>query len=577
VDYATRYPEAVALKKTTIAIAEALVSIFARVGVPDEILSDKGTQLTSELMKEVGRLLSVKQLTTTPYHPQCNGLVERFNGTLKTMLKRMCSERPQDWDQYLDALLFAYREAPQESLDFAPFEMLYGRSVKGPLQILRQLWTRKQSDPEVRTTYQYVVDLRNRLEETWEMAHEEMKKQQGIQKRQFDSRAKDRTFKHGDLVLILLPTSDNKLLMQWKGPFKVLERVDGLHYRIQVGRKQKIFHANMLKQYFSADSGEPEDVLDPTEQEEVPKDTTEAMKVQAVLFERVENSEDQGAELETLNSLQKETVKDVKINPELSEAQQAEVRTLLEQYANIFTDVPSVTNATEHVIELTTAEPIKGKDYPLPHSLRETLSKEIDNMLAMGVIEESTAAYASPVVIVKKPDRSKRVCVDYRKLNRVTIFDPEPMPTVEEIFAKLAGDQFFLKFDLSKGCWQLGKSRCVKRIGTLPRLSATKDSSDSVLCLLAWLMLQPHLAVFLRRVLRNTQSLDNYLDDVLTHMPNWKQHLTALRQFFQCIWKANLTLRPSKCEIGETTVSFLGHTLTKGETKPRAETIEKIQ
>jgi len=233
VDYATRFLEAVTLKKTTtIAVAKALVSIFARVGVPDKILSDRGTQLTSEVMKEVGRLLSVKQLTTTPYHPQCNGLVERFNGTLKTMLRRMCSERPQDWDRYLDALLFAYREAPQKSLGFAPFEMLYGRSVKGPLQILRQLWIRKQADPEVRTTYQYVVDLRNRLEKTWDMAYEELRKQQRIQKRQFDSRAKDRTFKHGDLVLILLPTSDNKLLMQWKGPFKILERVEGPDYRV---------------------------------------------------------------------------------------------------------------------------------------------------------------------------------------------------------------------------------------------------------------------------------------------------------------------------------------------------------
>jgi len=81
----------------------------------------------------------------------------------------------------------------------------------------------------------------------------------------------------------------------------------------------------------------------------------------------------------------------------------------------------------------------------------------------------------------------------------------------------------------------------------------------------------------MRRVLYNTQSLDNYLDDVLTHTPDWIQHLGALRQFFECIRKANLTLRPSKCEIGETTVSFLGHTLTKGEMKPTAETIEKIQ
>ena len=217
VDFATRYPEAVALKSIlTTVVAEALVSIFARVGVLDEVLSDQGTQFTSALMKEVGRLLLMKQLTTTPYHPQCNGLVERFNATLKTMLKRMCSESPKDWNRYKAALLFAYREAPQKSLGFAPFEMPYGRSVKGPLQILRQFRTREQSDPEVRTTYQYVVDLRNRLEETWYMAHEELKKHQVIQKRQFDYRANDRTFKHGDLVLILLPTSEKKLLMQWK-------------------------------------------------------------------------------------------------------------------------------------------------------------------------------------------------------------------------------------------------------------------------------------------------------------------------------------------------------------------------
>ena len=134
-----------------------VVIIFARVGVPDEVLSDQGTQFTGDLMKEVGRLLAINNwprhhITLNVYHPQCNGLVERFNGTVKTMLKRMCSERPQDWDRYMDALLFAYPEAPQESLGFAPFGILYGRSVKGPLRILRQLWTRELSDPEVRTT-----------------------------------------------------------------------------------------------------------------------------------------------------------------------------------------------------------------------------------------------------------------------------------------------------------------------------------------------------------------------------------------------------------------------------------------
>ena len=84
VDYATRYPEAVALCNIdTECVAGALVDIFFRVGVPREMLSDNGSQFTSSVMKEVSRLISVRQLTITPYHPMCNGLVERFNGTLK--------------------------------------------------------------------------------------------------------------------------------------------------------------------------------------------------------------------------------------------------------------------------------------------------------------------------------------------------------------------------------------------------------------------------------------------------------------------------------------------------------------
>ena len=122
IDYATRYPEAVALPSIeTERVAEALVEMFSRVGIPDEMLTDCGSQFTAEVMKEVSRLLSLQQLTTTPYHPMCNGLVERFHATMKQMLRRMCAERPKDWDKYLPALLFAIREVPQESLGFSPY------------------------------------------------------------------------------------------------------------------------------------------------------------------------------------------------------------------------------------------------------------------------------------------------------------------------------------------------------------------------------------------------------------------------------------------------------------------------
>ena len=105
VDFATRYPEAVPLKTIdTETVAEALVNIFSRLGVPEEILSDLGTQFVPDCMKEVTRLLSIKQITTTPYHPMCNGLTEKFNGTMKLMLKRLCSEQPRQWHRFINPM-----------------------------------------------------------------------------------------------------------------------------------------------------------------------------------------------------------------------------------------------------------------------------------------------------------------------------------------------------------------------------------------------------------------------------------------------------------------------------------------
>ena len=323
VDYASRYPEAVVLKNVEIeTVAEALVSIFARVGIPTEVLSDQGGQFMSGVMKEVRRLLSFRQLTTTPYHPQCNGLVERFNGTLKTMLKRMCSERPKDWDRYVDALLFAHREVSQESTGLSPFEIL----------LLKQLWIKEQENPDVKSTYQFVIDLRERLQDTCEMAQQNLMKAQWKQKKRFDCKTKDRNFKRGDKVLLLLPIDDNKLLMHWKGPFEVLKRVNDRDYMIQLPGRVRMFHANLLKKYWERE-----------EQHE----TTEMAG--AAILETLE--EDSTIAVELLSDTN-ETYHDVKINLELSDEQTQDVKRLLREYKEIFTDTPSVTNLCEHQITL---------------------------------------------------------------------------------------------------------------------------------------------------------------------------------------------------------------------------------
>ena len=174
VDYATKYPEAVPLKKiTTEAVAEALLDIYSIVGIPEEVLTDQGTKFMSESMQEISRLLSIKGLISTPYHPICNRLVER-------------------WNRLVNSVLFSYRELPQESTGFSPFQLLYGRSVRGPGTILKELWTKEVNIPEVKTSFEYVTECRELLEDSLKLTQEEIQKSQKRYKKYYDRKAKPR-------------------------------------------------------------------------------------------------------------------------------------------------------------------------------------------------------------------------------------------------------------------------------------------------------------------------------------------------------------------------------------------------
>ena len=130
-DYTTSYPEAIALPSVDAPrVSKELVNLFSHMGVPDEILTDQGTNFMSSLLEEVYYLLHIERIRTTPYHPQTDGLVERFNGTLKGMLQTFVSRNQKDWDQYLPYLLFAYREVLQETTGFSPFELLLAASER---------------------------------------------------------------------------------------------------------------------------------------------------------------------------------------------------------------------------------------------------------------------------------------------------------------------------------------------------------------------------------------------------------------------------------------------------------------
>lgn len=560
IDFATRYPDAVALPAIdAVHVAEALVEMFSRIGIPKEMVTDQGATFTSELMSEVGRLLSIKLLKTSPYHAMANGLVEKFNGTLKTMLKRMCQEKPRSWDRYLAPLLFAYREVPQASLGFSPFELIYGRHVRGPLTVLKELWTNQHIDGDTRSTYTYLVELRNRLEDTCQIAHEQLARARQKQKLYYNRKSRPRKLLPGDKVLILLPTESNKLLMQWKGPYDVIDRRNDVDYIVDLGHKRKIFHINMLKKYEERNPPTIHPVSAAAELDSTSLD--------------IETPEEDSVELPSVSLHRTQCATDVKLASSLSEVQAEEVRGLLQEFEGIFSDLPGKTTFTECALRLTSNEPIHIPQYPIPFSLRESVEKEVQEMLRMGIIEKSKSPYHAPIVVVKKPDQTLRLCIDFRELNKVLISDSEPIPRIEEVLTLVGTKTCFSKFDFTKGYWQV----------PMAYNSREKTAFSSMSGLYHFLYMPFGIktapAVFarlMRTVLGDVKNVYHYFDDVVIATDTWQEHMETLKTVFARIKRAHLTIKPSKCEIGEPSICFLGHRIGNGRVEPLLKTLDKI-
>eukprot|EP00745_Piridium_sociabile_P002381 TRINITY_DN1145_c0_g1_i6.p1 TRINITY_DN1145_c0_g1~~TRINITY_DN1145_c0_g1_i6.p1 ORF type:complete len:1434 (+),score=199.20 TRINITY_DN1145_c0_g1_i6:329-4630(+) len=590
-DVATRYPEAIPLRKIdTVSVAEALMVVFSRVGYPEEILSDCGSQFISDLMKEIYRLLSIRSIHTSPYHAQANGLVERFNGTLKTMLKKVVQSHPENWDRYLPALLFAYRELPCESTGFSPFELVFGRRPRGPMDVLAQVWSDDKQREDAKPLYQYVSDLKTVLSESISVAHENLAKSSDRYKHFHDLKSVPRSFQVGDEVLVLLPSDSNRLLMSWKGPFPVVKSY-GTDYKIQMGKKLKVFHANMLQRYFRRSEHVGVSVVADVQDESVSQEEVGmgafpfSDVVQAEFSRREEETQftsvgvvqaelDDGVILPTIPSIQGETTENIRIDAGLSPSRQKDLKAVFSDFKEVFTDKPGVAKTdVVHVIRVTSEVPIRLKPYPLPFASKQIVEDEVRSMLELGVIERSQSPYSSPIVLVKKPDGSTRFCIDFRALNKVTVFDAEPIPNVESLFCQLSGAHFFTKIDLSKGYWQI----------LVKEEDRPKTAFQTPQGLFQWVRMPFGLvtapatfARMMRCLCLETYSACNFFDDVLIGSEVWEDHLVHIRGVLRKLVDFGLTVRPSKLYAGFQELEFLGHVVSHGLLKPQQNKIKKI-
>ena len=397
-DYATRYPEAIPLRSIEAKkIANELVKLFSRVGIPKEILTDQGSNFTSKLLKEIYHMLSIRGITTTPYHPQTDGLVERFNGTLKSMIRKFVDEDPRGWDEMLPYLLFAYREVPQESTGFSPFELMYGWKVRGPLDVMKEVWSGSVSGPQ--NVVSHVVKMRERLASMTDLVRENMEEAQRSQKQWYDKQASTRQFEPGDEVLLLLPSSSNALEAKWLGPYTVTRKVGPVDYEIETAdrrQKNKVFHVNLLKRYVRR---VPE-VLIGTAVKEVTGD-------------------EEGQDRDLTWSGSSSTKEEVPIMDDLELGQRNELNSLLSSYSDVLRDQPGKTTVIEHDIEMESGvKPVRQNSYRIPQAKLDIAKREVESMLELGVIEESSIiAHCLPIlqVLVPKLDGTFNLFIYYSK------------------------------------------------------------------------------------------------------------------------------------------------------------------
>jgi transposase InsO family protein len=252
IDYFTNWVEAAPMKTLT---AEETIRVFfqiiiSRHGCPERLLSDSGTQFTSDLMKKLCECFNITKIESSPYHQQANGKVEKFIGFLKKALTLITPrDKLEKWNELIDHCLLVYRTSVSRVLNDNPFYLLYGRDALLPQDLafglnFHNINRSVRHNNEVGNP-QY--ELLQQLTKSYAELMEKRKEEQTKYKDYYDQRHIAVEFDLGDEVLVLFDAPvKGPLVPRWEGPFEVIRKLDSVTYRIQNNDKIMAIHVQRL-------------------------------------------------------------------------------------------------------------------------------------------------------------------------------------------------------------------------------------------------------------------------------------------------------------------------------------------
>ena len=552
VDHCTRWADAVPLKSLTAKeTCAALNTVFQRVGIPRVIISDNGSNFVSNLNKVFFSNFGIELRNSTPLHPQGNSLAERLVQNVKKMLHHAInSDEPRAWDLKLPSLMWALRTVPNETTGYTPYEMVYGKVGRGPLEVLRDSWGGADVThlPLNKSSSEYLTLLKSNLKLFNEYAEANCHEAQRTYVEQYNVRSRPKSFSVGDSVLVLLPDSTNKLLSSWQGPGVIHFKLSENSYTVAMPNGSiRHLHANMLREFHVSVHGVGVIFQDDSEK-----------------FGEVEWCETgDGGDNPTFTGLTRQKLDGINLD-HLQSKQRDELKDLLWQFRQVFDDKPGICKSATHSIKLEPGfKPRFQRPYRIPEKLKAEVDRQIDELLKDGKIVPSRSSFAHPIVLVFKPDASIRICVDYRCVNSGTVVDKYPMARADDILRKMAPSTYITTLDCTAGYYQLRmtpESVPLTAFTTHRGIFEFKVMPFGLRC-----AGQSYQRAIDQMLAPHQEYAAGYIDDVSVFSGDWVTHLIHVQYVLQEFKDHGMTLKLKKCAFARPKVQFLGHMVGSGK------------
>lgn len=256
----------------------------------------------------------------------------------------------------------------------------------------------------------------------------------------------------------------------------------------------------------------------------------------------------------------------------------AKLNEILKRHNIVFSksdeDIGKITIA-KHKILTVPHHPIQMRHYRRPQHEYDETNRQVQTLVKSKKVRPSISPYASPTTLVRKKDGTYRLCMDFRRLNAITIDDKQPLPLIHEVLDRLKGAKYFTTLDMAAGYWHI----------EMDEESIEKTAFVTNEGHYEWLVMPFGLknapATFQRIIQRILGPLlyngaINYLDDIIIYSETYDEHMKLLNDVLTLLVRANIKLKLSKCYFAKTEVNYLGHTVSQNAVKPSKEKTKAI-